>query len=78
MIEGGGVMVVVRPCGSLGAGAFVPRCGRGVCELPSFFFFLCRRKTKVSDREFDPRWLYSAYKSDSIEHGEIAVHVMKC
>ena len=41
------------------------------------FFFLRRRKTKVSDREFDPRWLHSACKSDSIAHGEIAVPVMK-
>ena len=52
--------------------------GRESCGAPFFFFFSRRRKTKVSDREFDPRWLHSACKSDSIEHGEIAVHVMKC
>ena len=62
-------------CLPLGACAVVVVGGGGA---PFFFFFSRRRKTKVSDREFDPRWLYSAYKSDSIEHGEIAVHVMKC
>ena len=38
--------------------------------VPFFFFFLCRRKTKVSDREFESRrgtlWLCAFFFCDEV------------
>ena len=54
-----------------GAVAVVGGRGVGGESAPFFFFFLRRRKTKVSDREFDPRWRHSACET------VIALHMVK-